>query len=465
MAAITSTDKQKNKGQVFTPEYMVNAMLDWCGYRGMDILFKHVTDNSCGDGAFLVQVVHRYIQAAQEEHLSPVVIKRHLQTYIHGMDNDPEAVTACKSRLDEVARHYGITKVRWRIYRMDSLACKLYDNMMDFVVGNPPYVRIHNMEGITHELMQDCSFTDKGMTDLYLAFFDLSFRTLKKGGQLCYITPVSWLYSKAAQKFRQFILQNRNLLELVDMGHYQVFNGVSTYTIVSRFVKDRTAEDFLYSVFQPETRKKGEGYRLTLDEACIDSIFYLSDRETLTLVRRIFNAPCVEGIKVRNGFATLADKVFINVDIPDSPFTIQTVKASTGGWSRCLFPYHADGTPLSYEELAAYPAISNYFHAYKAQLQKRDIREGEWWLYGRTQALTCVRQAKLSINNLVRTVEDLKIVLAPEGTGVYSGYYITASSPDMLHTIDQILKTSDFINYVKALKKYHLHHKVDTSTK
>ena len=26
---------QKEKGQVFTPEYMVNAMLDWCGYQGM----------------------------------------------------------------------------------------------------------------------------------------------------------------------------------------------------------------------------------------------------------------------------------------------------------------------------------------------------------------------------------------------------------------------------------------------
>lgn len=103
---------------------------------------------------------------------------------------------------------------------MDSLACRFYNGMMDYVVGNPLYVRVHHLNGITYDLLQECPFSGKGMTDLYLAFFDLAFRTLKKGGQLCYITPVSWIYSKAGQKFRQFILRERNLVELVDMGHH-----------------------------------------------------------------------------------------------------------------------------------------------------------------------------------------------------------------------------------------------------
>ena len=44
--------KAKHAGQVFTPNFMVEAMLDYCGYRGELVLKKHVIDNSCGDGAF-----------------------------------------------------------------------------------------------------------------------------------------------------------------------------------------------------------------------------------------------------------------------------------------------------------------------------------------------------------------------------------------------------------------------------
>ena len=49
--------KSKKIGQVFTPEYLVNNMLDYIGYIGSDIIRKHIIDNSCGDGAFLKQIV------------------------------------------------------------------------------------------------------------------------------------------------------------------------------------------------------------------------------------------------------------------------------------------------------------------------------------------------------------------------------------------------------------------------
>lgn len=446
--------KCKMKGQVFTPVYMVKAMLDWCNYTGVEILCRHITDNSCGDGAFLVEVVHRYIQAALEKGLSPSVIKRQLQTYIHGLDNDPEAVVACRNRLDDVAAQYGINRVAWRVYRMDSLACRLFDGMMDYVVGNPPYVRIHNLDGITYDLIQECSFSEKGLSDLYLAFFELAFRTLKKGGQLCYITPVSWIYSKAGQKFRQYILHQRNMVELVDMGHHQVFPNVSTYTVVSRFVKDMPQESFLYSIFDGQKLKKGVGHYLSLGDIYIDNSFYLSDKDTLSRLRQIKAASDNQNIKVKNGFATLADKIFINGDIPDSPFTIQAVKASTGKWSRCLFPYHEEGRGVDWLEICEFPSLKKYLMENRIHLKKRDIRQDEWWLYGRTQALNCVRQPKLSVNMLIRDVDDLKIVYVAAGCGVYSGYYISATDDELLHRINDALRSSDFIRYVKALKKY-----------
>jgi adenine-specific DNA-methyltransferase len=45
---------KKVKGRVYTPDYIVCNILDLCGYDGVDILEKHIIDNSCGDGAFFV---------------------------------------------------------------------------------------------------------------------------------------------------------------------------------------------------------------------------------------------------------------------------------------------------------------------------------------------------------------------------------------------------------------------------
>lgn len=47
----------KNRGQVYTPKYLVNIILDIGGYSGKKILKKHVIDNSCGNGAFLCEIV------------------------------------------------------------------------------------------------------------------------------------------------------------------------------------------------------------------------------------------------------------------------------------------------------------------------------------------------------------------------------------------------------------------------
>lgn len=48
---------KKHSGQVFTPDYLVRDILDTAGYSGPSVLRRHFMDNSCGDGAFLVEAV------------------------------------------------------------------------------------------------------------------------------------------------------------------------------------------------------------------------------------------------------------------------------------------------------------------------------------------------------------------------------------------------------------------------
>lgn len=48
---------------------------------------------------------------------------------------------------------------------------------------------------------------------------------LSPNGELCYITPSSWLTSVAANNMRSYIMQHENLIELIDLEHFQAFEN------------------------------------------------------------------------------------------------------------------------------------------------------------------------------------------------------------------------------------------------
>ena len=96
--------RSKNIGQVFTPQYLVEEMLDYAGYKNTAIIEKHILDNSCGDGAFLQVAVKRYCEEALRAGKNSREIKTHLECYIHGIDTDKEAYENCKANLEKVAK-------------------------------------------------------------------------------------------------------------------------------------------------------------------------------------------------------------------------------------------------------------------------------------------------------------------------------------------------------------------------
>lgn len=149
----------------------------------------------------------------------------------------------------------------------------------------------------------------------------------------------------------------------------------------------------------------------------------------------------------------MADGVFIG-NIPFEQYTIDIIKASTGKWQKAFYPYDEAGKPLPKAELFAEEAIREYMNAHKEELLKGKSEEEKplWYLYGRTQALKEVFDDKISINTIIKDKESLKIHPVERGCGVYSGLYILTKVP--YEDICSILKSDDFLQYVKALKKY-----------
>ena len=156
---------------------------------------------------------------------------------------------------------------------------------------------------------------------------------------------------------------------------------------------------------------------------------------------------------MKNGFATLADKVFIG-DFDFNEGTIEILKASTGKWSKCIYPYDNMGKPLPLDFFKENQEAYLHLLDNVEKLSKgRDI-EGDqyWYLFGRTQALKDVSKMKYAINTIIKDRNSIKLEKVPEGKGLYSGLYILTDIE--FEEIQELIYSIDFIDYIKLLKNY-----------
>lgn len=441
----------KQHGRVYTPNYLVQLILDFGGYTNESILRKHVIDNSCGNGAFLIEIVKRYCTIYLTKNQDLTKLKHELETYIHGIELDSEECLSCINNLDSVVNTYGLSHINWDILNADTLTISSFNNKMDYVFGNPPYVRVHNLE-TSYDMVKKFHFADSGMTDLYIVFFEIGFNMLSKNGVMCLITPSSWLNSLAGHRLRQYILFHKNMSGAIDLGHFQAFEA-TTYTFISRFNSSKKFEFIDYYIFDGQKLEKNFQDRLPYEDIIIGKNFYFSKRESLNLLKDIKTTYSYNYVSVKNGFATLADKVFIG-DFNYTRGTIKILKASTGKWSKCIYPYDKYGKPIALSDFMSNKEAYNHLLTHQDKLTKnRDIEDDKYWyLFGRTQALKDVSEIKYAINTTIKGLDSIKLELVPKGCGLYSGLYILTDIE--FDIIKQLIYSEDFIKYIKLLKNY-----------
>lgn len=441
---------EKRNGRFYTPEFIVNNVLDLSSYHGQTILKKHAIDNSCGDGAFLVAIVKRYCNEFLKENSDLQQLSEELSIFIHGIEIDEIESKKCIDNLNDTVANYGLYNVNWDINCADTLTIDKYNGKMDFVLGNPPYVRVHNL-GNSFDYIRKFSFAQNGMTDLYIVFYEIGLKMLNENGILGYITPSSYFNSIAGEYMRLHLVNNNLLDKIVDLKHFQAFTA-TTYTTITilRNNRQKTATDY----YQFEEKNNFPFYvdTLNVEDYFISKNFYFADKKRLDELKTILNYNTVKNFfAVKNGFATLADSFFIgNFDFDE--ITIPIVKASTGKQYKCIFPY-SKGKLMSFEDLTVNSKIKSYFETYKELLLKRSLeKNSDWYGFGRTQGINDVYRCKYSINALIKTQSDLKLVKCDKGVGVYSGLYIITEVPES--EIKEILYNEDFISYISLLGKY-----------
>ncbi len=444
--------KVKELGQVYTPQQIVCDVLDAAGYSGSKILGKHIMENSCGPGAFVVEIVDRYIKTFFESNNDLNQLASDLETYVHAIDIDSSNIDFTTSRLNKIIETYGIKPIKWDIVQGDTLKNKKFNGKMDFVVGNPPYVRVHNLED-SYDLVKEYSFAQDGMTDIYIVFFEIGLNMLKKGGILSYITASSYYNSLAGTALRKYIAKTKSLYRIMDLGHYNPFEEI-TYTAITCFKKGFSFEGIDYYSYDLSSDRPKYIDCIPYSELFVaDNIVLMQgseNRKEFSAIYSIDRSKFSE-IKIKNGFATLADKVFISDEYVGLKNTIKVYKGSTGKWTTCIYPYDVNGKLIPFRELDS--TVQKILESNKTVLMKRNIdSKSEWYSFGRTQAINDVYKDKIAINALLKDVGSIKIETLPSGTGVYSGVYILSDFP--LEAVRETLCSEDFVRYIRAIKKY-----------
>jgi hypothetical protein len=99
----------------------------------------------------------------------------------------------------------------------------------DCVVGNPPYVRIQNLDEKLVEYLEQTFESASGKFDLYIPFLERGTALLRQNGLLGMIVPNKFLSANYGAAFRGFATRNRLVRQLVDFESECVFPGAGTY--------------------------------------------------------------------------------------------------------------------------------------------------------------------------------------------------------------------------------------------
>jgi hypothetical protein len=181
-------------------------------------LFRHrepkpenvVLDPGCGEGAFIDGI----LRWCGERAITP--------PKIIGIESDSKLIKRCRERFGS---YRNITLLQQNFLTDKNLG---YYN---FVIGNPPYVRIEELSEEEREVYRKTFETAVERFDLYILFFEQSLRHLTSDGRLVFITPEKFIYTWTARPLRKLMAFCH--VEEIELTDEKLFKRLTTYPTIT----------------------------------------------------------------------------------------------------------------------------------------------------------------------------------------------------------------------------------------
>jgi len=241
-------------GAVYTPKYIKDYIVSesFKTLSQPDINKIAVVDIACGTGAFLHTAAEKIRKETSKSYFEI------FQKNIFGLDISSYTIERAKILLSLLAVSFGEDEEEFQFNLKVGNALdfdweKEFSTFkgFDIVVGNPPYVRAKHLSQNTKKLMVNWEVTKSGNPDLYIPFFEIGLKFLKKNGVLGFITVNTFKRSVNARNLRDYFKFNLLNLSIIDFGNQQVFENKSTYTCVV-FISKNTSDKVKYIKANPK---------------------------------------------------------------------------------------------------------------------------------------------------------------------------------------------------------------------
>ena len=404
-------------GEVFTRRWVVDFILDMAGYRAADDLGGSViVEPACGTGAFLVPIVERLAQSCARYGRSLTdmgSVIRAFDVLDRNVDTARESVAV---RLVELGQPAGIAEslsCQW-VSQGDFLLGAGFDGSLraDFVVGNPPYVRLEDIPAeVSAAYRSECS-TMRGRADIYVGFFEKGLSMLGPGGRLGFICADRWMHNQYGEQIRALIASEYAVDAVVAMHDVDAFEDtVSAYPAIIVLRNGRQGRAHVVEAIDGFDATDGrtvarwfaDGHNVAASGGCfsaarLDRWFGGSGLwpsgsplrlELLADLEERFD-PLEDwrtGTRVGIGVATGCDDVFVVEDAPGVErcrllpiLTVPDIASGTPQWGgRFLVNPWEDGRLV---DLDQYPGLASYLQRHSTRIKARYVarkRPASWY--------------------------------------------------------------------------------------
>lgn len=170
--AHTSPQSRREQGITFTPDWLVERMLARAAVLGA---FDTIVDAGAGTGRFALAAARRFPRAS-----------------VIAVELNEDLVRALQTRIREAG-----LSARIRVVGGDYRAVQLEPRGRTLFVGNPPYVRHHDIDEHWkrwyRDGMQACGIKASQLAGLHAHFVLRSLQLMRPGDALSFVTAAEWM--------------------------------------------------------------------------------------------------------------------------------------------------------------------------------------------------------------------------------------------------------------------------------
>ena len=323
-----SKTHRKEQGIYYTPSYIVDYIVENTvsefirTHTPEEIKKVRILDPACGSGSFLIRAykeLENYwkqnsdfaqLTLDSEEFYSKKV--EILKNNIFGVDLDPKAVEIAQLNLllqiSESKQRLPILqnniKVGNSLIDDPSVSDKAFkweeefpeimkEGGFDIIIGNPPYVRIQNLNDEETGWFNKTFKSAYKNYDIYLLFVEKSLDLCKENGIIGFIIPSKFINSDYGLGLRNLISETKSLYKLIDFKDVQIFGDATNYTCilflkiykndVFSYIFPKSTDTFtIQSVSNVDTFQE---YKLPLPKP--DHPWILSENKVSELIRKL----------------------------------------------------------------------------------------------------------------------------------------------------------------------------------